>query len=140
MPKRRSSEILIDDGRAIGVRTISGEVFEAPVIVSAIGAGETVNRLLPQEISEQEWAVEIAAMKPSICHFEMFLGFEGDIAKLGATRSNHWFFESWDTNDGIWTNTESPIQMMFVSFPSLKDDKHDPGPSQSSHRSIHGAG
>jgi all-trans-retinol 13,14-reductase len=124
------SEILIENGRAIGVRTISGEVFEAPAIVSAIGAGETVDRLLPREASEQEWAVEIAALKPSICHFEMFLGFEGDIAKHGATRSNHWFFESWDTNDGLWTNTESPIQMMFVSFPSLKDDRHDPGPSQ----------
>ena len=124
------SEILIEDGRAIGVRTSSGQVFEAPAIVSAIGAGETVDRLLPGEICEQEWAVEIAAMKPSICHFEMFLGFEGDIAKLGATRANHWFFESWDTNDGLWTNTESPIQMMFVSFPSLKDDRHDPGPSQ----------
>jgi all-trans-retinol 13,14-reductase len=129
-PDTTVSEILIDDGRAIGVRTVSGEVFEAPAIVSAIGAGETVDRLLPREICEQEWAVEIAAMKPSICHFEMFLGFEGDIAKLGATRSNHWFFESWDTNDGLWTNTESPIQMMFVSFPSLKDDRHEPGPSQ----------
>jgi all-trans-retinol 13,14-reductase len=129
-PETTVSEILIDGGRAIGVRTVSGQVFEAPVIVSAIGAGETVDRLLPREICDQEWAVEIAAMKPSICHFEMFLGFEGDIAKLGATRSNHWFFESWDTNDGLWTNTESPIQMMFVSFPSLKDDRHDPGPSQ----------
>jgi len=129
-PETTVSEILIDDGRAIGVRTISGLVFEAPTIVSAIGAGETVDRLLPRGICEQEWAVEIAAMKPSICHFEMFLGFEGDIAKLGATRSNHWIFESWDTNDGLWTNTENPIQMMFVSFPSLKDGRHDPGPSQ----------
>jgi all-trans-retinol 13,14-reductase len=127
-PETMVDEILIDNGRAIGVRTTSGQEFEAPAIVSAIGAGETVDRLLPREISEQEWAVEIAAMKPSICHFEMFLGFEGDIAKLGATRSNHWFFESWDTNDGLWTNTENPIQMMFVSFPSLKDDRHDPGP------------
>jgi all-trans-retinol 13,14-reductase len=128
-PETMVDEILINDGRAIGVRTISGQEFEAPAIVSAIGAGETVDRLLPREISEQEWAVEIAAMKPSICHFEMFLGFEGDIEKLGATRSNHWFFESWDTNDGLWTNTENPIQMMFVSFPSLKDAKYDPGPS-----------
>ena len=128
-PDTMVDEILISDGRAIGVRTISGQEFRAPTIVSAIGAGETVDRLLPLEISEQEWAVEIAAMKPSICHFEMFLGFEGDIEKLGATRSNHWFFESWDTNDGLWTNSENPIQMMFVSFPSLKDAKHDPGPS-----------
>jgi all-trans-retinol 13,14-reductase len=128
-PETMVDEILINDGRAIGVRTISGQEFEAPAIVSAIGAGETVDRLLPLDIREQEWAVEIAAMKPSICHFEMFLGFEGDIEKLGATRSNHWFFESWDTNDGLWTNTEDPIQMMFVSFPSLKDANHDPGPS-----------
>jgi all-trans-retinol 13,14-reductase len=128
-PETMVDEILINDGRAIGVRTIAGQVFEAPAIVSAIGAGETVDRLLPLDIREQEWAVEIAAMKPSICHFEMFLGFEGDIEKLGATRSNHWFFESWDTNDGLWTNTEDPIQMMFVSFPSLKDANHDPGPS-----------
>jgi all-trans-retinol 13,14-reductase len=123
------SEILIEDGRAIGVRTRSGQVLKAPVIVSAIGAGETVSRLLSQEISEQEWAAEIAGMEPSICHFEMFLGFEGDIAKHGATRSNHWFFESWDTNEGTWSNTDSPIKMMFASFPSLKDERHVPGPS-----------
>jgi all-trans-retinol 13,14-reductase len=123
------SDILIEDGRAVGVRTSSGQDFEAPVIVSAIGAGETVSRLLSQEIREQEWASEIAALEPSICHFEMFLGFEGDIAKYGATRANHWFFESWDTNDGTWTNTDSPIQMMFASFPSLKDVSHVPGPS-----------
>ena len=39
--------ILIEEGRATGVRTRSGEVLKAPVIVSAIGAGETVSRLLP---------------------------------------------------------------------------------------------
>lgn len=122
-------EILIEDGRAIGVRTSSGQVFNAPVIVSAIGAGETVSRLLPQEIREQEWGAEIAEMQPSICHFEMFLGFEGDIARHGATRSNHWFYENWDTSEGTWMNTNSPIQMMFASFPSLKDQSHVPGPS-----------
>lgn len=123
------STILIENGKAIGVRTRSGEEIKAPVIVSGIGAGETVKRLLPAEIREQEWAAEIAALKPSICHFEIFLGFEGDIARRGATRSNHWFYESWDTNDGIWSDLDGPIPMMFVSFPSLKDETHDPGPS-----------
>ena len=123
------SEILIEEGRATGVRTQSGKVFEAPVTVSAIGAGETISRLLPTEITGQEWAQNIAELKPSICHFEMFLGFEGDIAKHGATRSNHWFYESWNTSDGLWADTDSPIEMVFVSFPSLKDPQHDPGPS-----------
>jgi len=124
------SEILLEDGKAVGVRTRSGETFMAPFIVSAIGAGETVKRLLPEEVRQQPWAREIATFKPSICHFQVFLGFEGDIARNGAGRSNHWFYEGWDTNDGIWTAAEGePIPMMFVSFPSLKDPAHDPGPS-----------
>jgi len=123
------SEILVEDGDAVGVKTRSSDVFKAPIIVSAIGAGETVKRLLPPEASRQDWATEIAALEPSICHFEMFLGFEGDIARHGATRSNHWFHESWDTNAGTWSDTDSPIQMMFASFPSLKDPEHEPGPA-----------
>ena len=124
------SAILIEEGKAVGVRTAAGEEFRAPSIVSAIGAGETVKHLLPQDIREQQWAREIATFKPSICHFQIFLGFEGDIARHGATRSNHWFYESWETNDAVWTAAEGePIPMMFVSFPSLKDPAHDPGPS-----------
>ena len=123
-------EILLEAGNAAGVRTASGETFKAPVIVSTIGARETVNRLLPEAIRTQDWAREINTFTPSICHFDLFLGFEGDIAKHGATRSNHWFYESWDTSDAIWSAAEGePIQMMFVSFASLKDSAHDPGPN-----------
>ncbi|MEM6929201.1 MAG: NAD(P)/FAD-dependent oxidoreductase [Myxococcota bacterium] len=123
------SEILFEDGAAVGVRTSSGEEFRAPVVVSAIGAGETVKRLLPAQVRDQEWAVEIGGLNPSICHFEIYLGFEGDIAKHGGTRTNHWFYESWDTGRGLWTDLERPIPMCFASFPSLKDELHDPGPS-----------
>ncbi len=124
------SEILFEDGKAVGVRTKPGEQFNAPFIVSAIGASETVKHLLPEEIRQQPWATEIATFKPSICHFDLFLGFEGDIARHGATRANHWFYQSWDTNDAIWAAAGGePIPMMFVSFASLKDPTHDPGPS-----------
>jgi all-trans-retinol 13,14-reductase len=124
------TEILVEDGKSVGVRTASGDEFRAPVIVSDIGAGETVKRLLPSEIRRQEWASEIAAYKPSICHFQMYLGFEGDIASLGASRANHWYYNSWDTNDAIWsTSDDDAVPMMFVSFPTLKDAAHDPGPS-----------
>ena len=122
------SEILIENETAVGVRASSGEEFRAPAIVSAIGAGGTVKRLLPQDVREQPWAAEIAGFNPSICHFEIYLGFKGDIAKHGATRSGHWFYESWDTNEGLWRDVNAPIRSMFASFPSLKDTTHDPGP------------
>ena len=123
------SALSIEDGTAVGVRTSSGEEFRAPVIVSSIGAGETVKRLLPQQVREQPWAAEITGLKPSVCHFEIYLGFKGDIARHGATRSNHWFHESWDTNEALWRDLDDPIPMVFASFPSLKDETHDPGPS-----------
>ena len=123
------TEILFEEGEARGVRTDSGEEFRAPTIVSGIGAGETVKRLLPSDIREQDWAREIATFKPAICHFQLYLGFEGDIAAHGATTANHWFYESWDTSDAIWSAAhDDPIPMTFVSFPTLKDTAHDPGP------------
>ncbi len=121
--------ILLEDDTAVGVRTSSGEELRAPVIVSAIGAGETVKRLLPRQVRKMPWAAEIAGLKPSICHFEIYLGFRGDIARHGATCSNHWFYESWDTNEGLWRDLDAPIPMVFASFPSLKDGTHDPGPA-----------
>jgi all-trans-retinol 13,14-reductase len=124
------SEILIENGGAVGVRTKSGEEFRAPVIVSAVGANGTICHLLPEAIRKQDWAREIATFKPSMCHFEIFLGLEGDIERHGATRANHWFFEDWNTNELIWSpSSGEPIPWMFISFPSLKDPAHDPGPS-----------
>lgn len=122
--------ILVEDGRAVGVRTGAGEEFRAPAVVSAIGARETVKHLLPEEVRQQDWAREISAFRPSVCHFEVFLGFEADIAEFGATRANHWFHETWDPDDGVWSAAEdAPIPMAFASFPSLKDPGHDPGPA-----------
>lgn len=124
------SEILLEDGKAVGVRTAAGEEYKSSTVISAIGAAETVKHLLPEEIREQHWAREIASFKPSLCHFQLYLGFEGDIARQGATRSNHWFYHSWDTSSVLWSAADGePILMMFVSFPSLKDPAHDPGPS-----------
>jgi all-trans-retinol 13,14-reductase len=59
------------------------------------------------------------------------LGDDVSQGAAGATRSNHWFYDSWST-DSIWTD---PIQQpsppsLFVSFASLKDPWHQPGPRQ----------
>ena len=125
------SELVIEDGKAVGVLTSAGQEFRSDTIVSAIGAGETVKHLLPDDLRQGDWAKEISTFKPSICHFEVYIGFEGDISKHGATRANHWFYETWDTNDAIWSGSaDDPLQMVFVSFPSLKDPEHDPGPAE----------
>ncbi|MDH3423991.1 MAG: NAD(P)/FAD-dependent oxidoreductase, partial [Gemmatimonadota bacterium] len=67
---------------------------------------------------------------PSIAHFSLFLGFEGDVEDAGATRSNHWIYPTGEV-DVLWTDApDSPPPATFVSFASVKDSGHDPGPSQ----------
>ena len=122
--------LLTKDNKVIGVRTASGEDTYSDVVISNIGARETINNLLPAGFGPQDWIDEILALPPSIAHFSLFLGFEGDVEEAGATRSNHWFYPNKEV-DAIWSDApEGDPPGFFVSFASLKDPKHDPGPSQ----------
>jgi all-trans-retinol 13,14-reductase len=126
----RVEALLIDDDRVVGVRTAAGEDIRAEAVVSTIGARETVDQLLPKGLGHDDWVDEIRSFQPSICHFSLHLGLEGNVEAAGATKANHWIYPKGDT-DAVWEgapNGEPPG--MFVSFASLKDPQHDPGPEQ----------
>lgn len=135
-------EILVEDGAAVGVRLRSrdprdagnGEVIRADRIVSAAGVWSTVERMLPAEYTEQDWAQSIAGLAPAPPHVCLYLGFEGDIRRAGAGAANKWFYETWDPEVDAWdvepgqAIPRAPV--LYCSFPSLKDPEHDPGPKQ----------
>jgi all-trans-retinol 13,14-reductase len=52
----------------------------------------------------------------------MYLGFDGDISARGASRSNHWFYDTLDITDSLWRDPASQPSppALYVSFPSLK--------------------
>ena len=126
----RVEGLIFEDDKVVGVRTANGEEFRADAVISDIGARETVTTLLPADCGHQDWIDEILSLPSSIAHFSLFLGFEGDVEDAGATRSNHWIYPDGKV-DVIWsTAPDGPPPGMFVSFASLKDPSHDPGPSQ----------
>lgn len=126
----RVETLLLEGDRVVGVKTSDGEDIRADVVISNIGARETVNHLLPADCGHDEWITEIRSLPPSIAHFSLFMGFEGDIEGAGATRSNHWIHPKGEV-DALWTDApEGAPPGMFVSFASLKDPSHDPGPKQ----------
>ncbi|MGB5558515.1 MAG: NAD(P)/FAD-dependent oxidoreductase, partial [Paracoccaceae bacterium] len=98
----RVKELLFDDDTVVGVRTADGAVIRANVVISDIGARETIDTLLPEECGHQDWIAEIRALPSSIAHFTLFLGFEGDIEAAGATKANHWIFPTGEA-DVLWT-------------------------------------
>lgn len=125
-------EILLEQGRAVGVRMADGEELRAKTVVSAIGARSTIERLLPATGRSHEWAQEIGAIAPGPAHVCLYLGFKGDIRKAGAGPNNSWFYDTWDAEDDAWQvrpGALSPkVPALYVSFPSLKDPTHDAGP------------
>jgi all-trans-retinol 13,14-reductase len=126
----RVETLLTEGDKVVGVRTSEGDDIHSDVVISNIGVRETINTLLPRGFGDKHWINEILALPPSIAHFSLFLGFEGDIREAGATRSNHWVYPGSEV-DAIWD--DAPISDppgFFVSFASLKDPRHDPGPDQ----------
>lgn len=122
-------ESLVFEGNTVvGVCTEDGTEIRAAAVVSDIGARETVSGLLPRDCAHQDWIAEIQALPPSIAHFDLFLGFEGDVEAAGATKANHWIYPTGET-DVVWTDAPDGVPPhMTMSFGSLKDPAHDPGP------------
>lgn len=118
-------QILMERGRAIGVRLKSGEEFRAPMVVSAAGVGPTVERMLPAAIRYSAWADSVASLRPAPAHVCLYVGFKGDIRQAGATSANQWFYETWSHDAEAWPVEPGvdpqPCPVLYVSFPSLKD-------------------
>jgi all-trans-retinol 13,14-reductase len=125
-------EVRLQDGKVAGVRLAGGETRDARFVFSDAGAINTVNRLLPAPMRDSAWGREILSFAPSVGHVQLYLGLEGDIRALGATTSNYWIYDTWDTHAALWGDPfEQPVPpVVFIAFPTLKDPSHDPGPAQ----------
>lgn len=126
-------QILITNGAASGVRLADGEVIHAKQVVSAAGAWATVAKLLPPE-HRAPWAQGVASIPAGPAHLSLYLGFHGDIEAAGASRACEWYYDTWDHEQATWhVHPDQPVgrpRILFTSYPSLKDPRHDPGPEQ----------
>jgi all-trans-retinol 13,14-reductase len=126
-------EVIVEKGRAVGVRLENGEEIRARHVVSSIGAVATGQKLLPESAppKARAWSDELKGLEQSPAYLDLYLGFEGDIQAAGATVSNQWHYEDWDMERDLWhfEDPKAEPPFLFVSFPSLKDPHHDPGPT-----------
>ena len=125
--RRSVEEIIVRRGSVAGVRLADGSEIAAKRVISAAGAIPTSDLLtegLPASGSPYREA--------GPAHVSLYLGFKGDIAAHGAERYCQWYFDTWDMEVAGWDispdRSVEPSPVLFCSFPSLKDPKHDPGP------------
>ncbi len=128
------AEVLVERGRAVGVRLADGEEIRAPRVVVATGIGTAVRSLLPDSVRDTPWARSVAEIDPGPAHVGLYLGFKGDPRSAGASGANRWFYSVWDAEGSLWDVAPGrPLQdapVLYVSFPSVKDPSWDPGPEE----------
>jgi prolycopene isomerase len=118
--KARVTAIIREQGRAMGVRLASGQVYRAQRIVSNATRWDTFEKLMPSSElprSEQKWQQRY---QKSPSFFSLHLGVKADLLPIG-TECHHILLED-------WSQMEAAEGTIFLSIPTLLDpDLAPPG-------------
>lgn len=118
-------QILVADGKAVGVRLASGEEVRAPRVISDAGLAVTAGRLLPRDVAARAGlAPTVAGAPPSYAHLSLYLGLRHAAAALGLRTSNLWVYPHQDHDRAcaeFVRNPDAPLPFAYLSFPSAKD-------------------
>jgi len=118
------TNVIIENGRAIGVATRSQKNKEAPlnnyyapVIVSSAGAYNTFTKLVPEHLNLPFKNKCLELSRPSVC-VALYLGLKDGINSLGFSGANCWIYGTFDHEDSF-LNTEllnGKPSFCFLSF------------------------
>lgn len=75
-------QVLVENGRACGVRLDNGEVVRAAAVIMNADFLEATNKLIESDIWPEEFRQLTAAIQPSCSAFAVHLGIRGDFADV----------------------------------------------------------
>jgi all-trans-retinol 13,14-reductase len=125
-------EIIVEDGRAVGVRMADERELRAKTIISDAGAVNTYERLLPRAQKDADVERSLAKVGSSVSYVCLYLGMKHTDADLGLTGTNLWIYPDHDhdgsfarfmsePNADAYLDGKTPLPLVYVSFPSAKD-------------------
>ncbi len=128
------ARVLIERGRAVGVRLASGEEIRARRVISDAGRALTFGRLLaPEEARAAGQPPTLLGVAPSGGHLSLYVGLKQSAAALGLKRPNQWVYPDHDHDLNVaryLADPEAPLPVAYLSFPSAKDpdfERRHPG-------------
>lgn len=120
------TEIVIENGRATGLRLADGHTVNAPLIISDAGVFNTFGDLLPEHCPEkaryQRHLGDVQRAMASAC---LYIGLEDSAENLGLPKTNFWIYPGNDYESQLDRALDDPdnqdIPLTYISFPSAKD-------------------
>jgi all-trans-retinol 13,14-reductase len=119
-------QVIINNGRATGVRLSDGKEIMAKTIISSTGVHNTVSKLLPQDLAYTKGLVKkMSKIKPSAAHSCLYVGLNGGPEELNLPKANYWIYPekgSHEENlDRYKEDINAELPLVYISFPAAKD-------------------
>jgi len=118
-------EVLIEEGRAVGVMLEDGHELRAPLVVSDAGVANTYGRLLPNDVAEGHGLrTKVDVIQPSVAHLSAYIGLRGTTEDLQLGKPNLWVYPTPHHEENVRRfvdDKSAPPPVVYLSFPSAKD-------------------
>ncbi|ASK34892.1 FAD-dependent oxidoreductase [Alcanivorax sp. N3-2A] len=119
-------EILIENGRATGLRLADDHTVRAPLIISDAGVFNTFGELLPEHSPHRRhYQQKLETVERSMASACLYIGLKGDAADLRLPKTNLWIYPDSHYQQQIDQALADPdhhdIPLTYISFPSAKD-------------------
>ena len=118
--------IEVNKGRATGVVMDNGEIIRSRSIISNAGVFNTVNRLLNHNKSNSILSSQMKNVRQTKSYVCLHLGLNKSAEDLEIKNTNLWIYSDYDHDKVVQNyidNPKSDFPVVYVSFPSAKDDK-----------------
>ncbi len=117
------AEVLVENGRAVGVKLETGQEVRAPIVCSNAGVPLT-QHLLPDGKAKRELGAVRARTEASGAHVSLYVGMNRTAAELQLPKNNIWVYPGDDHDAQVAAWKQSPdadLPVAFLSFPSARD-------------------
>ncbi len=119
-------QVIINAGRATGVRLSDGREIMANTIISSTGVHNTVNKLLPQDLAyTKSLAKQMSKISPSAAHSCLYVGLNGSPEELNLPKANYWIYPEKGSHEEKLARYKEDINaelpLVYISFPAAKD-------------------
>jgi all-trans-retinol 13,14-reductase len=120
-------EIVIENGKATGVKMADGKIISAPVIISNAGFINTFSKLIPKAVADQTgYLNHLKKVTPSAAHISLYIGLKHTAAELNLPKTNYWIYPDKYNHDENMDNyirdpEHHPLPLTYISFPAAKD-------------------
>lgn len=119
-------QILIEDGKAVGVKMNDGKEFRADTVISGAGLMTTYKTLMPEAVvKEHKLDEQITKVSHSVAHLSLYIGLKGSPEELKLPKANYWVYPGDVSHDECVDRYAKDISqefpVVYLSFPSAKD-------------------